>query len=139
MCRCADYFINLSKIVCNFEIMELAFDITESFNRDMLLLSASEKEVVKKQINLVSQSLLNGQTAFKENSSIPYIFNLKGGLDSSLFLIRADKDHRIIAAVDDDPIFEKVSLTLFRIVDKKGAETVYREVGEDIYKKLGLL
>ncbi|MFI5139028.1 MAG: hypothetical protein ACHQIM_14490 [Sphingobacteriales bacterium] len=45
--------------------MELAFDITESFNQDMLLLSASEKEVVKKQINLVSQSLLNGQTAFK--------------------------------------------------------------------------
>ena len=120
-------------------MMELAFDITESFNQDMLLLSAAEKKVVKKQINNVSQSLLNGQTAFKENASIPYIFNLKGGLDSSLFMIRADNDHRIIAAIDDDPIFEKVSLTLFRVVDKNGAEKVYKEVGEDIYKKLGLL
>jgi hypothetical protein len=119
--------------------MELAFDITESFKNDMLLLSADEKEVVKQQINHVSQSLLNGQTAFKENSSIPYIFNLKGGLDSSLFMIRADEDHRIIAAVDDDPIFERVSLTLFRVVNKNGAENIYREVGEDIYKKLGLL
>jgi hypothetical protein len=54
-------------------------------------------------------------------------------------MIRADEDHRIIAAVDDDPIFERVSLTLFRVVNKNGAENIYREVGEDIYKKLGLL
>lgn len=119
--------------------MELEFDITKSFNEDMSQLSSAQREQIGEQINVVSQSLLNGQTAFKENSSIPYIFNLKGGLDSSLFLIRADNDHRIVAAVDEDPIFDKISLTLFRIVDKDIAETVYKEVGEDIYKKLGIL
>jgi hypothetical protein len=105
----------------------------------MTHLSSDQREKISKQINVVSQSLLNGKTAFNENSSIPYIFNLKGGLDSSLFLIRVDQDYRIVASVDEDPIFDKISLTLFRIVDKNNAEKTYREVGEDIYTKLGIL
>jgi hypothetical protein len=119
--------------------MELEFDITQTFNEDMTHLSSDQRDKIGKQINIVSQSLLNGKTAFKENSSIPYIFNLKGGLDSSLFLIRADSDYRIIAAVDEDPIFDKISLTLFRLVNNNAAEKVYKEVGEDIYTKLGIL
>jgi mRNA-degrading endonuclease RelE of RelBE toxin-antitoxin system len=119
--------------------MELEFDITQSFNQDIKRLSSAQRKNIEKQINFVSQSLLNGQTAFKENSSIPYIFNLKGGLDSSLFLIKADQDHRIVAAVDEDPIYDKISLTLFRLVDKNKAESVYKEVGEELYKKSGIL
>lgn len=119
--------------------MELEFDITQSFNQDIARLSSSQRENIEKQINIVSQSLLNGKTAFKENSSIPYIFNLKGGLDSSLFLIRVDADNRMVAAVDEDPIFDKISLTLFRLVNKDKAEIVYKEVGEEIYSKLGIL
>lgn len=119
--------------------MKLEFDITQSFNKDISNLPASQKETIEKQINVISQSLLNGKTAFTENASIPYIFNLKGGLDSSLFLIRADQDTRIIAAVDEDPIFDKISLTLFRLVDKNKADEIYKEVGEELYTKLGVL
>ncbi|MVN22027.1 hypothetical protein [Mucilaginibacter arboris] len=119
--------------------MELEFDITKSFNEDIALLSFPQRENIRKQINAVSQSLLNGKTAFNEDSSIPYIFNLKDGLESSLFVIRADQDNRIIAAVDEDPIFDKISLTLFRIVNKNQAENVYKEVGKEIYSKLGIL
>lgn len=119
--------------------MELEFDITQSFNEDIAHLSSTQRENIREQINIVSQSLLNGKTVFKENSSILYIFNLKGGLDSSLFLIRVDQDNRVIAAVDEDPIFDKISLTLFRIVNKDKAEKIYKEVGEEIYSKLGIL
>lgn len=119
--------------------MQLEFNITQSFKDDIDILSASQREIVGHQIDHISVSLLNGKSAFKENSSIPYIFDLKGGLDSSLFLIRADKNNRIIAAVDEDPVFDKISVTLFRIVDKNDAEKVYREVGSAIYKTLGIL
>jgi hypothetical protein len=119
--------------------MDLEFDITQSFNDDMAHFPSVTREKIKKQINIISQSLLNGKTDFKENSSIPYIFNLKGGLDSSLFLIRIDQANRIIAAVDEDPIFDKISLTLFRVVNKEKADITYKEVGEDIYRKLGIL
>ncbi|MEX8549402.1 MAG: hypothetical protein V5804_17510 [Mucilaginibacter sp.] len=119
--------------------MELEFDITKPFDEDMARLSSAKREKIGNQIDIVSQSLLNGQTAFKENSSVPYIFNLKGGLESSLFLIKVDADNRIVAAVDEDPIFDKISLTLFRLIDKNKAENVYKEVGEEIYSKLGIL
>lgn len=119
--------------------MKLEFEITKSFDEDISGLSSEQREMIGKQINIVSQSLLNGKTAFKENSSVPYIFNLKGGLDSSLFLIKVDQDNRMIAAVDEDPIFDKISLTLFRLVNKDQAENVYKEVGKAIYSKLGIL
>ena len=119
--------------------MELSFDITQSFSDDIARLPVEERDRVKDQINLVSGSLLNGKTVFSENSSMPYIFNLKGGLDSSLFLIKVDQDKRMIAAVDEDPIFDKISLTLYRLVDKAKGEQTYKEVGEQIYKGLDIL
>lgn len=119
--------------------MELAFDITKPFEEDMAQLSSAQRENIGNKINLVSQSLLNGKTDFRENSSVPHIFNLKGGLESSLFLIKVDTDNRVIAAVDEDPIFDKVSLTLFRLVDKNKADHIYKEVGEEMYTRLGIL
>lgn len=119
--------------------MELEFRITESFDEDMKCLPAGEQNKVKDEINFVSGSLLNGKTAFMQNASMPYIFNLKGGLDSSLYVVKVDEDKRVIAAVDDDPIFDKVSLTLFRLVDDKEATQAYKEVGQRLYKSLGVL
>ncbi len=113
--------------------MKLEFDITQSFSDDIALLPVIQRERVANQINLVSTSLLNGKTEFKENSSIPYLFNLKGGLESSLYLIKADQDKRMIVSIDEDPIFDKISLTFFRLIDNKGAEDIYRQTGENIY------
>jgi hypothetical protein len=119
--------------------MELEFRITQSFDDDMKVLSAADQSKVKDDINFVSGSLLNGKAAFMQKASMPYIFNLKGGLDSSLYLVRIDGDKRMIVTVDDDPIFDKVSVTLFRLIGDKDAEIVYKEVGEKLYKSIGIL
>jgi hypothetical protein len=116
--------------------MQLEFDITQSFTNDIAQLATAEREQVTAQINVISGSLLNGQTAFKESASIPYIFNLKDHLDSSLYLIKVNEDQRIVAAVDEDPVFDKVLLTLFRLVNKNEADEAYRSVGTTIYKGL---
>lgn len=119
--------------------MQLEFDITQSFSDDMAHLTSSQRSNIVSQINLVSKSLLNGRTEFTRNSSIPYLFNLKGGMDSSLYLVRADEDKRMVVAVDEDPVFDKISLTFFRLIDKSKAEETYKKVGEEIYKELGIL
>ncbi len=119
--------------------MKIEFDITQNFSDDINHLTQDERDKITDQINLVSASLLNSKSAFLENASIPYIFNLKGGLESSLFLINAGNDKSIVAAVDEDPIFDKLSLTLFRVVDQANAPHVYKEVGENIYRKTGIL
>ncbi len=103
------------------------------------MLDADERTKVQQQINNVSQSLLNGKTAFHENASIPYLFNLKDGMETSFFLIKTGTDTRMVAAIDEAPIFDKISLTLFRAVDKENANEAYRMIGESTYKQAGLL
>lgn len=119
--------------------MHLEFDITQSFNEDLSHLSEDERNKIKDQINFVSSSLLNGKDAFFANASKPYLFNLKNGFESSLYVIKAHDNKRIVAAVDEDPLFDKLSFTLFRIVDKESSEQAYKEIGETIYKELGIL
>lgn len=119
--------------------MNLEFLITESFDNDIKQLPAAQQNRIRNEINLVSGSLLNGRTCFMEKASIPYIFNLKGGLESSLYTVKVGDEKKMVVAVDDDPIFNKVSLTMFRLVNDDDAEKVYKEVGEQLYKSIGVL
>lgn len=119
--------------------MKLEFLITEHFDKDIKELPKQQQSRIKKEINDVSGSLLNGKTSFMKKASMPYIFNLKGGLDSSLYLVQVDENKKMIAAVDDDPIFDKITLTMFRLVDESNADETYKEVGEQLYKSSGLL
>lgn len=118
--------------------MQLEFDITQSFNDDLNLLPEEEKSKIIDQINFVSGSLLNGKKAFFENAFKPYLFNLREDLESSLYVIKAD-NKRIVAAVDEDPIFDKLSFTLFRITNEENSEQAYKEIGEKIYKDSDIL
>ncbi len=119
--------------------MKLECLITEAFDRDIKSLSAEQQSKIKDQINLVSGSLLNGRTSFMEKSSMPHIFNLKSGFDSSLYAVKLDDKKKMVVAVDDDPIFDKISLTMFRLVNDDDAEEAYKEVGEQLYKSIGIL
>ena len=119
--------------------MNLEFLITESFDNDIKRLPEAQQNRIKDEINHVSGSLLNGRSFFMEKASMPYIFNLKGGLDSSLYVVKVDEDKKMVVAVDDDPVFDKVSLTMYRLVDESDADQVYKEVGEQLYKSIGIL
>jgi mRNA-degrading endonuclease RelE of RelBE toxin-antitoxin system len=119
--------------------MELEFDIADDFDNDIQRLSKESRDKIVDHINLVAASLLNGRKEFNDNASVPYIFNLKGGYHSSLYLLKADTHNRIVVAVDDDPIFDKKILTLYRLVDEHIAEKTYKEVGEKIYTSYGML
>ncbi len=119
--------------------MNLEFLITEGFDNDIKKLPEAQQNRIKDEINYVSGSLLNGRSSFMEKASMPYIFNLKGGLDSSLYVVKVDEDKKMVVAVDDDPIFNKVSLTMYRLVDENDAEQIYKEAGEQLYKSIGVL
>jgi len=133
------FFLFSKEGMCNFVRMDLEFHITQSFDNDIKSLSEDRRNKITDEINLVSGSLLNGRTAFMDKASMPHIFNLKGGLDSSLYLVKVDDEKKMVVTVDDDPIFDKVSLTLFRLINDGDAEQVYKEVGEQLYKSIGLL
>lgn len=113
--------------------------ITEAFDNDIKKLPEAQQNRIKDEINYVSGSLLNGRSSFMEKASMPYVFNLKGGLDSSLYVVKADEDKKMVVAVDDAPIFNKVSLTMYRLVNENDAGQIYKEAGEQLYKSIGVL
>jgi len=123
----------------NFICMHLEFLITEPFDNDMKSLLPVLQKRIKKTINSISGSLLNGKDKFTGRASMPHSFNLKDGLTSSLYLVEVGEGKKMIVAVDDDPIFDKLSLTLFRLVDNEKGDSVYKEIGQRLYKNQGLL
>jgi hypothetical protein len=119
--------------------MNLEFLITEAFDHDIKCLLLAQQKRIKTTINSISGSLLNGKSRFIESASMPHIFNLKDGYDSSLYLVGVGEGKKIVVAVDDDPIFNRLLLTLFRLVDEEKGNVTYKEVGEQLYKSFGIL
>ena len=119
--------------------MELLFESTDKFEHDMAQLAPGAKEQVVAQLNQVSASLLNGRGAFLASAYKPYLFNL-GKLDSSLYVMRISEAQHAVVAVDDDPLFDNVTLTLFRLVaGQEAADAAYKSVGNELYREQGLL
>ena len=72
------------------------------------------------------------RVAFFARAERPFPFHLKGGFNSSLYSLRAGRDIRLILAVDDDPVFEQILVTLFRLV-RHDDERSYRSVARLLY------
>ena len=88
--------------------MELQFGSTRDFEQDIEALSAGERSRVVARINACAE----------ERSLLfqPYALALPDKLESSLHVLKATMRHRVILAIDEDPVFGKKIVTLFRVV-----------------------
>ena len=119
--------------------MELVVEHTKEYKEDIRQVTVEERKVIDTKISAMAGSLLNGKTAFFDQASKPYIFKLKHGAESSLYVLRVGNNQRAIASVDEDPLFDKINLTLYRLVDRDKADEVYKEVGTGIYNSENLM
>jgi hypothetical protein len=99
----------------------------------------AKKNEIRKKIFVMADSLLNGKKAFLKHTSKPYIFKLKYGAESSLYVLHLDNNERAIVSVDEDPLFNKVHFTLYRLVDAGNANAAYKIVGEQLYRSENLM
>ncbi|MFZ2725782.1 MAG: hypothetical protein WAX77_06010 [Methylococcaceae bacterium] len=53
---------------------------------------------------------------------------------SSLYVLKINRNLRAILAIDEDPIFEQVIFTLFRVVKVDEIEKAYKGVAESLYQ-----
>lgn len=115
---------------------ELVFQSTEAFEADVARLAARERSRITDEINARSLLLLTDRDQFDRGISRPFAPRLARGLDSTLFVMRIDRDLRVIFALDDDPLFGRIALTLLRLVRRHGVDDAYREVVVDLYRGL---
>jgi hypothetical protein len=68
--------------------------------------------------------LPNDRAGFFKHATRPVVPVLRSKLQSSLYSIRAARDIRVLATIDDDPLFDRIIVTLLRVVRKKNIDKV---------------
>jgi hypothetical protein len=116
--------------------MELLFESTQQFEQDVEELSEKEGATVIHRINRFATRYPNRQSFdYTKLQQPPFSFNLNG-YDSSLYVLRVSPTLRLILAIDEDPIFDQVIFTLFRVVNRDNIERAYTSIAESLYQEL---
>lgn len=111
--------------------MAVEFQTTRQFEEDVDSLSTNERAKVVQVVNELRD--VRGDLP-QSKIYQPTIFPLVNGLESSLYIARASTELRIIYASDDDPIFDRKLITLFRAVDRGRADNEYRQIAAALYE-----
>lgn len=116
--------------------MDILVESTKGFERDLDKLSYNDRDIVIRTINdcanLFQMQEANG---YQKLYRLPIHLDLDG-YESSLYVLRVSKSLRAILAVDEDPLFEQIIFTLFRVVEHDDLEKAYSSVAESLYQEL---
>lgn len=115
--------------------MELLFQETKSFEKDLRKLPEKLKEKVINSINEVSQFFVQKQTSNSQKIKKLAQSNHHLNSDSSLYELRVDLKTRVIFSIDDDPLFDQVIFTLYRVVSPKDFQVALKNLSEALYQR----
>jgi hypothetical protein len=107
---------------------------TSGFRHDLDSLSPEDRARVLETLRHSYGLLRDNPRSFFAKAKRPIPIHLKGGLSSSLYSLRAGRDLGLILAVDDDPIFGQILVTLFRVVRHGEVDRSYRSIAHLLYR-----
>jgi len=115
--------------------MELLFESTAAFERDLAALRDSDRESLVEAINRHCPLLACDQESFFAHVYQPRVIALRHDCCSSLYVLPADPGRSIILTIDDDPIFDQTIITLLCIVPSREIETAYTRTARALYRR----
>lgn len=107
---------------------------TPEFRNDLNRLNSEDRARVAIALHRSYDLLRNNRGGFFARARRPQAIQLKGGFSSSLYSLWVGRDIRLIAAVDEDPVFARTLVTLFRAVHHEELDRAYRSVASDLYR-----
>ncbi len=113
--------------------MELLFESTDNFEKDLNQFNDQEKHQIVAELNHRCATLTNGFKAFYRRAVRPLKIKLKNGFEPSLYSLQVNRNVRVILTVDEDPLFEQIIITLMRVVRHQDLETAFRGIAESLY------
>ncbi|MGI0480492.1 hypothetical protein ACN4EE_06845 [Geminocystis sp. CENA526] len=113
--------------------MKLVFDSTENFEKEIGYFDDNERLLIVNEINNYFSLLLSNPVKFYSKIEQPLQFKLVNNYDSSLYILPINDQLKLIFTVDEDPIFEQIIITLFRLVKNPDSIKVYQETGDLLY------
>lgn len=115
--------------------MELLFQETKSFEKDLRKLPEKIKEKVINSINEQGQSFSEKQIQDSRKIKRLSQGNHYLNSDSSLYELKVDPRTRVILSIDDDPLFDQVIFTLYRIVSPNDLQVALKNINEALYQR----
>jgi Txe/YoeB family toxin of Txe-Axe toxin-antitoxin module len=114
--------------------MDILIESTKDFEQDLEEFNNRDKFKIIKKLNRYVELLSIDKRLFYKNSTQLINIPLKENYDSSIYSLRINEKIRIILTIDDDPIFERTVITLFRAVKAEEAPQAYNSVAETLYQ-----
>jgi hypothetical protein len=116
--------------------MDIVIESTKSFEKNLAQLSESDKTAVVQNINNCAQLFTTQRTdVYRRLKRLRLPLDLNG-YESSLYVLRVSQKLRVILAVDEDPIFDQVIFTLYRVVKRDNLDKEYQGIAESLYQEL---
>ena len=116
--------------------MEIVFESTKEFEQELTTFRNEEQKLIIEHINQAGQLFLTNKPALFRKLRRLQKVNLINDYESTLYSLKVNESIRLILTVDEDPIFEQVIFTLFRVVKKSLASKAYQTVAQLIYADL---
>jgi hypothetical protein len=116
--------------------VDILIESTIDFEKDLAKIDENEKATTIQKINDCA-SLFSTQKAdvYRKLYRPKFLLDLNG-YESSLYTLKVTQKLRAILTVDEDPIFEQVIFTLFRVVKQDELDRAYKNVAESLYREL---
>ena len=116
--------------------MEVQFDITRRFEKDLNALSKEGQRRIALSIDRYASSFDAERGEPSEHIYQPHKILLPEGLDSSLFVLRATPKIRVILTIEDDPLFDRKLITLIRVVKHDELDRAFHSISKSLYQRL---
>ncbi|TVU54917.1 MAG: hypothetical protein EA414_04335 [Arthrospira sp. PLM2.Bin9] len=116
--------------------MDLVFESTDEFNQDLAKFSQEEQSIILKEVENSIPLLLTNFRLRNRRLHQFCQFPIKNNYGSSLYSFIVNYYLRVILTIDEDPLFNRLSITLFKAIESRHAPTAYRQVGNSIYEKI---
>ena len=116
--------------------MDILIESTNGFEKDIARLSESDKRMAIQKINDCAD-IFPTQKAnlYHELHQLPLPTGLND-YESSLYTLNIAQNLRVILTVDEDPIFEKVIFTLFRVIKDDEFDKAHKDTAASLYQEL---
>jgi hypothetical protein len=115
--------------------MDIIIDSTQHFEKDLAKLDQKDKATVITKINHCASLFPSQKANVYHQLHHLRLPSLPNGYESSVYILRTSPKLRVILAIDEDPIFEQIILTLFRVFKHGDLEKVYKSIAESLYQE----
>lgn len=115
--------------------MDIIIDSTQHFEKDLAKLDQKDKATVITKINHCASLFLSQKDHVYHQLHHLRLPSLPNGYESSVYILRTSPKLRVILAIDEDPIFEQIILTLFRVFKHGDLEKVYKSIADSLYQE----